>query len=511
MELLKEELSLTETQPAEKAIAYADGDVIVPDVKPDILKILQVDAASTITSKEISGSTVKIWGIVKYSILYIPDKEGECIKSILTEMPFSHTIDKKQISNITMIDISTDIERVEFTLLNSRKLNIKTAVSLNMVLYETKTLTLASGIDFEKAEVIYQTINTENLDALEEYNFTLRDRLEIPSGRATISEILKLDINISDPEVKAISGKAVIKGNVILSSLYTDTNGEIQSISGEIPFTEIAEIFDLEEDSPCNVEYRLKDYSYITGLNDDGEPGSIDFDISITAVVSSFSQKNIQIMKDCFCPGLRTEMVYNPSEFENILSRTTNQYTIKEILSPDKKLPQITSVYNVIAKPFITKATPQKGKVMLEGHLDVYILYITDNPQIPIYSFKGEIPLNLALDNDQASDSLLCSAGICCEHLSYNLNMANEVELRCTLSCNVRLSCKETMNVISDCTLCQNDQDFGIVIYFVQPGDSLWQIAKRYSVAVSDIAKFNNIPEEDIITPGQRLIIPCAS
>jgi len=508
MELLKEQIRNSETKYKDSTIVYTEGDVIVPDVKPDILKILQVDAVSLISSKEIADGFIKVSGVIKYYVLYIPEKEGECIKSITTEMPFSHTIDKKNISENDFSDISSDVERVEFTLLNSRKLNLKTAIVLSYTVWENKDMFLASGIDYEKAEVICEKINVRNLNVMEEHTFTVRDRLEIPSGRASISEILKMDINIADREIKAITGKAVIKGNVSVCVLYVDTNGDINSIDGEIPFTEIAEIFDLEEDASCDVGYRLGDFTYECGMDDDGEPRTVDFDISVAALISSWEETEAEIMKDCFCPGCKTEMIYDTVNMENIFVSGTNQFTIKEIISQDKKMPQISTVYNVVTRPIVSKVTPSKGRILVEGKLEVYVLYITDSREIPVYSFKKEIPLSFSVENERAEEALTCTADIICEHITFNMNMASEVELRCILSVNTKLSRKEDIEVISGCTLSEGEKECAIVIYYAQPGDTLWQIAKRYSVPVSDIVKFNNLQDRNVIEEGERLIIP---
>lgn len=45
-------------------------------------------------------------------------------------------------------------------------------------------------------------------------------------------------------------------------------------------------------------------------------------------------------------------------------------------------------------------------------------------------------------------------------------------------------------------------------IEVVQPGDSLWAIAKRYSVAVDDIVRLNEIDEPTRLAVGQALLIP---
>ena len=47
-----------------------------------------------------------------------------------------------------------------------------------------------------------------------------------------------------------------------------------------------------------------------------------------------------------------------------------------------------------------------------------------------------------------------------------------------------------------------------MVVYIVKKGDSLWKIAKKYGSTIEDIAKVNEIEDENIIDIGQKLFIP---
>jgi LysM repeat protein len=44
-------------------------------------------------------------------------------------------------------------------------------------------------------------------------------------------------------------------------------------------------------------------------------------------------------------------------------------------------------------------------------------------------------------------------------------------------------------------------------VYYVQEGDTLWDIASRFNVSVADIVIYNNLPGQDIFV-GDRLVIP---
>ena len=79
MELIKKPINTCDTIAKGTAQAMADGDVIVPDTKPDILKLLQVDSEASITDKYIENGRLVLCGRVDYKVLYIPDSESEKI------------------------------------------------------------------------------------------------------------------------------------------------------------------------------------------------------------------------------------------------------------------------------------------------------------------------------------------------------------------------------------------------------------------------------------------------
>lgn len=506
MELLKENLQVTETKACKKALTACDTDLIVPDVKPDIIKILQVDGAAFITSKEITDNVCKINGKVKYTVFYLPDNSENALEAIHAEQDFSYKIDIG--TTPCMLDVICDVDRIDFTLLNSRKLAIKTTISIFYSVMENKTLSIAYGIDYDCAETIFEPVTAENLQVMEECPFVVREHLDLPSGCPDISQILKLDVKVVNPEVKAITGKAVLKGDLQVSALYLDCDGAVNTISGEIPFTEVAEVFDLEEDCPCRADYRIGDFTFEAGFDNAGEATAVNFDVSVTAVISAYAHSEMQALTDCFCPSTKSNMIYEHIDFENVLSTITDRRTVKEIIAPPENAPEISSVYNLFAKPLIQSAAPRNGMVCIEGTLEVYVSCITSAPQMPIYTFKHDIPLHLELEDALARDGYNCIADIFVPSISFNLNMANEIELRSSLSVSAKLTAKKSIDVVSECQLSEAETDSGIVIYFVQAGDSLWSIAKHYSVAICDLTEINGIDEKDTLDIGKKLIIP---
>ncbi|MEW5898951.1 MAG: LysM domain-containing protein, partial [Bacillota bacterium] len=46
-----------------------------------------------------------------------------------------------------------------------------------------------------------------------------------------------------------------------------------------------------------------------------------------------------------------------------------------------------------------------------------------------------------------------------------------------------------------------------LFVYYVQPGDTLYQIARRYNTTVQRLLELNNLPDPDMLTVGMKLQI----
>ena len=45
------------------------------------------------------------------------------------------------------------------------------------------------------------------------------------------------------------------------------------------------------------------------------------------------------------------------------------------------------------------------------------------------------------------------------------------------------------------------------MIYVVQPGDTLWKLSQETGISVEEIAWLNQIPDPDVLIPGQALVL----
>ena len=507
MELIKETVNISETVHEGKVQVMADGDICIPDIKPDMLKILQVDATSCITDTDVSDGRLNISGKVFVTVLYVPDRENEKVRSAEAAFDFSQKVDNGKIEALMNAVVNSNVERLEFSAINSRKLRVKTIVGLDFEVINIHEAEIASGVESENAEVMTEPIKMSCISELDRHMFSIKESIEVPTGQESINEILKTDIKISDTEYKTVTGKIIVKGTACICVLYTDDDCNIEFTEAEIPFTEVFDAENVTEESVCDIDYSVLGISSLVSEDSDGDRRIIDISADMCAQIKAVDSADIEIISDCYEPFKKTNLQKTELKTEECIERPSVQNTIREIIDFPDDAPEVAGVYNVVARPIVSKSELNNKKLLCEGKIDTYILYLSENTENPIYSMRKEIPFSYTLDHSCTDESLSAKVKAEIKHISYNLNAAGELELRCIMLISSDITKKHTLEIIDEAQEEENEGKNGIVVYFVQSNDTLWDTAKRYAVPRSEIIRLNNL-ETDELTEGMKLFIP---
>ena len=77
-----------------------NGDIIVPDIKPDIVNIINTNAIAYIYKEEVSTGRIRVDGNIDTYIVYLADN-GET-RSMQTTLSFVETIEDTSITEISI-------------------------------------------------------------------------------------------------------------------------------------------------------------------------------------------------------------------------------------------------------------------------------------------------------------------------------------------------------------------------------------------------------------------------
>ena len=89
LETEKENVCINQLVGQKKDEIIVEGDIIVNDIKPDILKIISTSAIPCIYKKEVMDGKIKIDGSVNTYIMYLADTEENGIRSLNTALDFT--------------------------------------------------------------------------------------------------------------------------------------------------------------------------------------------------------------------------------------------------------------------------------------------------------------------------------------------------------------------------------------------------------------------------------------
>ena len=486
-----------------------DGDIIVPDVLPDILKVIQVDGNASLSEKRVVDGKLVADGNLDLKILYIPDDDASKIKSIITSFGFSHTLSVAVMEENTYADLFADVSKVEFQLTNSRKLKVKSAISLSYNIFNCQTLEIATDTEEDDLRLKKSNASICSFVDFKDTQFLVRESLEIPSGQSSIKDILKIDASIYDTETKIIAGRIIVKGICGVCVLYTDREECIKYCDFEIPFTEIIELENVQEIHNCDVEYTVKEMMYHTETDSDGDLRIVFTEIIVGVKINAFEKTDVEYIEDCYCPGRNMKFSCENKKMEAVICQNISNLTIREVLQSDKNAPAISGIYSLFAKPLVESVKYENDRVCVEGKVICYCLYVCDGGEMPVYSARHELRFCENIDAEGCNPSSFCNVKADIVHKNYAINSAGETEVKLSLALDVMVMKTIDMPVLSEFEICDLEQTDkkGIVIYFAENNETLWSVAKKYTVSEEEIAKLNNL-ETDDLCEGMKLLIP---
>ena len=506
MEAIRENVTASSRVYANTSKCQAETSVIVPDKKPDILKILQADASCAVTKKTLQKGRMSVEGKVYVTVLYLPDTEEKGIKSINAEFEFEDVIDAGMLDEGMHAVVFCDVEQADINLINSRKINIRAVVGLSAEVTADKQISYLSAAVGDDIASRSSNADLYSIIAEDSCEFLMKEQVELMAGKPCIAEILKIDAQIEDKEIRTVTDKIILKGNVCANILYQSENNTIEHAQARLPFTEVFEIGENCEADKADVWCCIMEKSCRAELDSDGDSRVLGLEILVGAQVCVRREKQIEYLSDCYFYGANTVCQREEISTQKITQQPVSVKNVRESITFDKRMPRAEAVYNVVAKPHILSTERMGDGIDISARLDVCILYLSDTRENPVCCYKTEIPIIHSVKSER---DVPVSVTAECEHMSYSLNSAGDVEIRAAVAFRTE-ECEECkLNMI--CNVEKEEMKGGseLVIFFSKGGEDIWDIAKRFRVSCEEIAELNGIEPDGRIEPNRRLIIPC--
>ena len=498
----KEKLILNKLISEKQETIVVQGDMIVPDSKPDILSTLETSGVVSVYKKEIQTGRVRVDGNVNVYIMYLADSSEDKTRGLNTNLDFSENFIIPDCTQEMRANLEICIKNIECKVLNGRKINIKVTLDTKVRLYAVEETEIICDLNNENIQVLKPTHRINSLIGAGETKAYIKETINIDS-QDSLAEILKCNLRIINKDIKISYNKILAKAEVELKIVYLTEENQIKVITCNLPIVGFIDMPNITENSMCDVHYQVRN---IIIKPNSAQEHSIYVEIEMGICAECYEEKEINMIEDLYSTCSNLE--FNKRRITTISNKTKKQ----EILNVSNKvnMPEIVGneLIDVDIEPSIKKINKSNSKLMCEGEILLTFLY-SEEGQMQVNAKNTTLPFEIALNDIENVENVEVMPSV--EIQSSNCKLeGGAIDCSADLRFDIELQENRNLDIIDDITESEleDSQDYSVVIYIVKKGDTLWNIAKRFKSTVDDIARVNGIENTNRILEGEKLYIP---
>lgn len=491
-----------------------DDDFNVPDIKPDMDKILKSIGEVQIEPAQNADGKLMLNGRLLFKALYASGQGANPVDCIKGELPFRENLFLPDNSGRAEVHIQTQIEDLSIGIINSRKISVNAIITITADLSVTEEEEPIVGLALDKtAQYMTKPVRVSSVLMEHRDTYRIKDELELPASKPDISEVLWNEWQIGNLEFRPMEGKMSIRGELQLFMLYSgeDENAVLQWSDHVIPFTGEIELNGCREDIYPYIRYRLISKDAEVKANDDGEQRLLGIDEVLELDIVLYDEETHEVISDVYSSSMDLEPVRKEIKGQEVLIRNTSKCRVSDKMRLKDTEPRILQICRSNASVKVDNAGVVEDGLLVEGVIPVSLLYIALDDKQPLYETEAIIPFSHKIEAPGITEDSTWYLQGNLEQLGAVMLNGEEIECKAAVSLSAMVFKPQKEQIITAVT--EKPYDLkkiqampGIVGYVVQPQDTLWKIAKQFYTTVESIKEMNGLSEERL-KAGDRLVV----
>ncbi len=484
----------------QKSESLVEGKLTVPAEKADIGRILLVQGKVHVNAEPGDGK-VFMEGTVKFSVVYM-NFEGS-IDSFESSSPFRHTENVENAGAGMNVYAKGNIKEIEYTVEDDRTLYVKGVVSMSISGSVSGAHEAVTGADTDDIQVMTRRRRIPSIRDYKRDSATIREDIRIPQSMPRAEKVLFSDAYAAVKSVRNEDMKIIVEGDIKLMVLYLseDKNAPLQYFYDSLPFGNILAYEDAAAGDVVLADADLYDLN-VNVAEEDGEILRMTAKANVLCTVNTNS--DIEYMEDAYSLNNKLNIKYNDCAYRHaVLSGNVKAFARSAISIPPYE-PSVSRIVCMKASPVIIAAAPNNDRVYLEGLMMFSICYASPEG---LRSYSGEVPFESEAQIEGLLPSHEVEVMAEVEYCTFE-GAGRDISVKFMMDVQVMAFARGGFKLVSDLEETGEPAPHkkGITIYFADGGESLWDIAKRYSTTLDNVKKFNPEIEENV-GQGQKVLI----
>ncbi|MCM1113683.1 MAG: DUF3794 domain-containing protein [Muribaculum sp.] len=499
-----------------------EDDRNIPDSKPDVSSIGLEKADVVIEEIKPGTDAVNLRGHMHFSILYHTQEAGSSLVPFEGEIPFEEKLIMKGVTSSDTVNASGEVEDFSVGIINSRKLSIRSLVTLSASVEELYDEEAPIGIhgdvlkDGEKSDWLEyrrQPMQLAQIAICKNDIFRIRDEVTLPANYPNVFRILWSTVHLGDVEFKVLDEKLGIRGEVQLFLLY-EGEGEdrpIRSFETSMPFTGELECHGCKEGMLPDIRYVQGQQELSVRPDLDGEERCISLEMALDINIRIYEEETVEILSDIYGVNKEVHTQTHRANLCRVRSCVTGKTKVTDHMRIPSKSAGILQLLHSEAKVNQEQQSTVENGITVKGGILVKVLYITGDDENPYACAEAQIPYHYTLEVPGILPEDMGKVHAEVEQLQVTMLDGEEMDVKAVLCFSTMVFESIPVELISQIEVTDPDSALmsslpGMIIYVVKDGDNLWNIGRKYYVPVDKIRELNNLNSDELQT-GQKLLI----
>lgn len=478
-----------------------EGDVTLPGSLRETTNVLHASAMAVVENAESMQDRVSIGGRVVFSVLYTQG-EAHRVDSIEATADFNHLCEMTGAVPRAEVFAVAQVEHVHASVQNGR-MTMRAIVRLCARAMSSDPVEALTGIDvtgaqMRKAQVkMRRTVGRGSTDVL------LREEFDLPADLA-IHDTLGAWANASFFDTAGGQGRIGLSGEVTIEAIHaSDLPGKPLVVTRHtVPVSQSVEISG-EGGDMLDGRIVVKDVAVASQDMGDGER-TLRAEVLLGLSAWADREDTVEVLTDAYTTsGDDLRLTSTPLTIRTGDNRIHAAESGKaSLLLPDGAAP-VRTMLAAFTTPVMTNFIQQGNRLIAEGVLETNLLYMTDDGDAPV-SARMEAPFRAAFAASAAPEDIVTLSAANVEAVPVT---SDRVELRYVLHADVEGVQSADTSIVTDAAAipaAAMTQD--IVLYFTQPGEGAWDIARRYRIPETELRTLNPDLQGDPKT-GQGVVV----
>ncbi len=512
MELIREDVQLLREKSKATSQVTFDVDFNVPDVKPDIGRMVQSKGQVSMEEVRLNDGHAYLKGDLNVDLLYVGEEEGN-IHSLSAKLPVEEVMNLEGIASGDKMCLKWEIEDLSIHVIHSRKLNIKALVTFFAVVDELAGIRLPVELSEEQVSVKKKKIDLLSLCVHKKDTLRLKEEITLASNKPNIAELLWHTIEVRGLDLRPEENLVRARGELFVFVLYEgDEEGEpLQWVEYSIPFSGQVECEGCGEEMIPDIEASVIHQSVEVKPDADGEERILVADVVLELDMKLYREETHDLILDVYTPFKECLPHGKKEQLRSLLIRNHSRCRVSDRISVKETQGKVLQICHSQGRVKVDKTKIVENGIQVEGIVQMKVLYIISDDHMPFYSMEAMVPFSHMVEARGIQPEDIYHLKTDLEQLSTTMVDSNEIEVKATVSLNALvMKCTEERIIDRveeqplDMKKIQNMP--GILVYMVRPEDTLWDIAKQFYTTVDEICSLNELESRQLHS-GQPLLL----